>query len=149
MLVRQARHLRGDVAALPITAEEPRRYEAWISAPPDAKPGSYSGGVDIAIGGATVSVPIDVEILPVMLPAAPAPAGFYLDEAPHLTWFDETQRKRGAQLACDLHVLGRFGVNGNAPGLATPTDQGLNDFIDDSAAPARRAAARSSSPIRR
>ena len=131
LLTRTDRLLRGDPASLAIPSDEPRRYTAWASAPRDAKPGVYRGAIRIA-AGRTVTVPIEIEVLPVDLPEPASPAGFYLDEAPHLTWFDATRGDRGRQLGCDLATLARFGVLGDAPGLETPDAQGLAAFMQDS-----------------
>ena len=130
LLRRDDRLLRGDPASLPILPGEPRRYLAWASAPKDAKPGVYRGAVRLAAVG-RVTVPIEVEVLPVKLPEPASPAGFYLDEAPHLTWFDGAGGDRGRQLGCDLSTLARFGVLGDAPGLATPDARGRAAFLQD------------------
>jgi len=130
LLVRTDRLLRGDPGSLAISAAEPRRYVAWASAPKDAKPGLYRGAITLD-AGKTVAVPIEVEVLPVDLPEPASPAGFYLEEAPHLTWFAATRADRGRQLGCDLATLARFGVLGDAPGLAPPNREGLATFLDD------------------
>ncbi len=124
------RLLRGDAGSLPILADEPRRYVAWANAPRDAKPGLYRGAITFSVGKRIVA-PVEVEVLSVDLPAPASPAGFYLEEAPHLTWFGSTG-DRSRQLACDLATLARFGVLGDAPGLAAPDAQGLSTFLQDS-----------------
>ena len=130
LLVRTDRLLRGDAGSLAIPADEPRRYVAWAGAPKDAKPGIYRGAIALE-AGKTVTVPLEVEVLPVDLPDPASPAGFYLDEAPHLTWFAATRGDRGRQLGCDLATLARFGVLGDAPGLETPNREGLSTFVQD------------------
>ena len=40
-----------------------------------------------------------------------------------------TRGDRGRQLGCDLATLSRFGVLGDAPGLATPNREGLSTFF--------------------
>ena len=130
LLVRTDALLRGDPASLAISSDEARRYVGWVSAPTDAKPGLYRGSIVIG-AGETVSVPVEVEVLPVELPPPASPAGFYLDEAPHLTWFEATRGDRGRQLDCDLATLSRFGVLGNAPGLETPNKEGRSAFVQD------------------
>jgi hypothetical protein len=135
LLRRTARLLRGDPSSLPIRPNEPRRYEAWLSAANALRAGTYKGAIQVTVPSGRLTIPLVLEVLPVALPPAPAAAGFYLDEAPHLAWFEETKADRGPQLECDLRTLQQFGVNGSAPGLATPTDQGLSNFVVD----ARRA----------
>ncbi len=130
LLVRTDKLLRGDPGSLPISADEPRRYVAWASAPKTARPGVYRGAITLD-AGKTITVPLEVEVLPVDLPDPASPAGFYLEEAPHLTWFDATRGDRGRQLGCDLATLSRFGVLGDAPGLATPNREGFSTFIQD------------------
>jgi hypothetical protein len=136
LLVRAANFLRGEAASLPIEANEPRKYEAWVSADENTPPGLYKGAVKFAFPTGAAIVPIDVDVLPTALPTPPKPAGFYLDGAPHLNWFAETRGDRGRQLSCDLDVLRRYGITGNAPALSTPDGAGMSAFIDD----ARRAA---------
>ncbi|MGA8169938.1 MAG: hypothetical protein WB816_03765 [Methylocystis sp.] len=131
LLTREARLLRGEPGALPIRADEPRRYETWISAPEDLPAGVYRGAVDVALPSGVIRVPIVADVLPIVLPIPVAPAGFYLDEAPHLGWSEETRSERGRQLSCDLLELRKFGIVGNAPGLATPTGAGLGAFVED------------------
>ena len=133
LLQRTANQLRGDPASLPILVDEPRRYVAWVNAAPDAPPGRYRGSVSFTLDQARVQVPLEIEVLPVDLPAATSSAGFYLDETPHLTWFDETKLDRGRQLSCDLATLKSFGVLGDAPGLTTPNaPDDIRTFVADS-----------------
>ena len=108
--------LSGATDTLPLTAGVPRTYEIWIDVPAATQPGLYKGG--LVVGAA--SIPIELEVLPVKLPPARKPAGFYVDEAPHLTWFEEMAADRDRQAACDLEFLSRLGLTGSAPPLATP-----------------------------
>jgi hypothetical protein len=108
--------LSGATDALPIVAGVPRTYELWIDIPAATQPGLYHGA--LVVGVATI--PIDVEVLPVTLPPARKPAGFYVDEAPHLTWFPGMGGDRDRQAGCDLAFLSRLKLNGSAPPLATP-----------------------------
>ncbi|GLI94923.1 hypothetical protein [Methylocystis echinoides] len=135
LLRRTARMLRGDPSALPIVPGDPRRYEAWLSGANNLRPGAYKGVIRVTVPSGRLSIPLVVDVLPINLPPPSAVAGFYLDEAPHLTWFEETRPQRGAQLGCDLRTLQKFGVSGGAPGLSTPTAAGLAAFVQD----ARRA----------
>ena len=134
LLIRTATLLRGDPSSLRIMPEEPRQYVAWAAAPVGAPPGIYRGSVIFALDRERVRVPLEVEVLPVDLPPPSSPAGFYLDEAPHLTWFEETRVDRDRQMSCDLKTLQRFGVLDDAPGLTTPDGAaGLQSFVADSA----------------
>ena len=131
LLQRTDDFLRGDAENLPVRPDEPRRYLAWARAPENAPPGLYRGSVSFDFGTALVEVPLEVEVLPVDLPPVASPAGFYLDEAPHLDWFEATRGQRGRQLDCDLAVLNAYGVLGDAPALGTPDRAGLAGFLDD------------------
>lgn len=124
--------LRGDPSALPIEPGNSRTYQGWTSAPADAAPGVYTGRIEIATSAGRTSVPLEVEVLNAAPPPATRQAGFYLDEAPHLTWFPGSGGLRRAQIACDLGFLQRMGVNGNAPALATPAGGSEDSFIVDS-----------------
>jgi hypothetical protein len=57
----------------------------------------------------------------VRLPPVAKPAGYYLDEAPHATWFPGHEDVRTRQIACDLAVMQSLGLTGSAPALSTPT----------------------------
>ena len=105
---------------LPLKAGQPRKYEIWIDVPAATPPGVYNGGLLVGEIGRESLVPIEIEVLAVKLPPARKPAGFYLDEAPHLTWFEGMAADRDRQAACDMAFLARLGLNGSAPPLATP-----------------------------
>jgi hypothetical protein len=124
--------LRGDPSALAIEPGIPRTYQGWTSAPVDAVPGVYAGRIEIATSAGRTLVPLEIVVLNAAPPPATRQAGFYLDEAPHFTWFPGSGGMRRTQIACDLSFLQRLGVNGNAPALATPTGGGEDSFIVDS-----------------
>ncbi len=119
----------------PLIAGQPRTYEIWLDVPASAPAGVYRGALVIEAGAET-RIPIEIEVLPVDLPAA-KPAGFYLDEPPHLDWLPEGREARGRQIACDLSLMARLGLDGAAPALATPPRDGQGEFDADM----RRAAA--------
>lgn len=129
--------LRGEPSALPLLADVPRRFVGWVHAPEDAKAGVYKGRVRITTAEGELLAPLEVEVLPVRLPPANRPAGFYLDEAPHLTWFAEQGGERRRQLTCDVAFLSALGVRGNAPALSTPTPEDDDRFIVDNLTAAR------------
>ena len=129
--------LRGEPSALPLQAEVPRRYVGWVHAPEDAAAGVYTGRVRITTAEGDLVAPLEIEVLPARLPPATRPAGFYLDEAPHLTWFAEQGGERRRQLTCDVAFLSALGVRGNAPALSTPTPEDDDRFIVDSLTAAR------------
>ncbi|MDB5572525.1 MAG: hypothetical protein JWN93_3708 [Hyphomicrobiales bacterium] len=131
--------LRGEPADLPLHAGVPRRYVAWVSAPEGASPGVHRGSVTISAPGGKVVQPLEIEVMDAAPPAAPRPAGFYLDEAPHLTWFPGMGGERRKQVGCDLAILARLGITGNAPALATPVAGGEDAFVVDSLSAARNA----------
>ncbi len=130
--------LRADVEALPLQAERERRYEIWLQAPEDTPPGTYRGALSVQAAGSAVRLPIIAEVPDLRLPTH-GRAGFYLDEAPHWTWFGD-DAKRSRQIACDLDFLRSMGIHGNAPALATPTPPDFRAFVDDMRA-AKRAGA--------
>lgn len=122
--------LRSDISALPIAGGKSRSYELWISIPQGAQPGVYRGAV--ILGEAkTPQRPIEIEVLPAILPEVVKPAGFYLDESPQWSWFYGFNLHREEQLACDLKLLESLGITGNAPALSTPLGEGKQAFISD------------------
>ncbi|MBV9631623.1 MAG: hypothetical protein JO230_26240, partial [Xanthobacteraceae bacterium] len=120
LLVAQTDLLRADTASLPLGSARPRRFDAWISATDFALPGIRHGVVVVGEGSNMVRLPFEVEVLDVRLPPPPKPSGFYMDEAPHLTWFGGPGAARTLQVGCDLTYLAKLGIKGNAPPLPTP-----------------------------
>ncbi len=129
--------LRGEPGDLPLTAGVARRYVGWVSASASAKPGLYKGNVVITTQTGKVIAPLEIDVLDVALPPAPRPAGFYLDESPHFTWFPGMGGERRRQVGCDLTFLSRLGVTGNAPALATPVGDSEDAFVVDSLSAAK------------
>lgn len=123
--------LRADVSVLPVRTDRPRRYDMVVHVPPDAEPGLRRGEIVFVARGIRRTIPFEAEILPVRLPPTPAPVGFYLDEPPHLAWFGGDREARARRLACDLAVLRRFGLTGNAPAFSTPSPQDRSAFLAD------------------
>jgi len=124
--------LRADVESLPLGPERARTYEIWVQAPEDAPPGAYRGALSVRAGEGAVRLPIIAEVPDLRLPANDR-AGFYLDEAPHWTWFGNGAQ-RARQIACDLDFLGAIGIRGNAPALSTPAPPDARAFLDDARA---------------
>jgi hypothetical protein len=122
--------LSPDLTALPLRAGEMRRYDLWISVPDGTSPGVYRGAFGIA-QDPSVRIPIAVEVLPVTLPKAAKPAGFYLEEAPQWSFFWGQKESRRQQLACDLRLLESLGIAGNAPALAMPFAEDEETFLKD------------------
>lgn len=106
--------------AASIGPDYPRRYEMWFEPPADARPGVYTGAIEITTPAGVFTIPIDVVVLDVALPDAADPAGFYLVEAPHLTWFAGEPLRRQRQAACDVRLMTRFGLHGSAPAVRPP-----------------------------
>jgi hypothetical protein len=121
--------LRADVEALPLETERARRYEIWLQGPENAPPGTYRGALTVRADGGALRLPIIAEVPDLRLPKHDR-AGFYLDEAPHWTWFRDTGQ-RARQIACDLDFLASMGIRGNAPALATPMPPDFPAFLDD------------------
>ena len=107
--------------ALPLRSGEPRRHEIWVDVPADAIPGVWQGTLRVGDAAAPTRVPIVIEVLNVRLPPVAKPAGYYLDEAPHTTWFPGYEDVRDRQVACDLALMQSLGLTGSAPALSTPT----------------------------
>ena len=112
--------LSGAIGKFPIGTDMLRRYELWLDIAQSARPGVWGGLLVVGSSEAPHRIPISVEILPVLLPPAAKPSGFYLDEAPHLTAFDGGDAARRLQIVCDLALMRSFGLTGSAPTMATP-----------------------------
>jgi hypothetical protein len=131
LLTPQTELMRADASALPLRAGQARRFDAWITAPDFALPGVRHGVVVVGEGAAAVRLPFEVEVLDVKLPESPKPSGFYLDQAPHLTWFPSFRVARTLQVGCDLAYLAKLGVTGSAPAFQTPSPGREALFIAD------------------
>ncbi len=131
LLVIKDERLRSQIRKFPIQPDQPRRYEIWVDAPPKTSAGIYSGEIKIGDAASSATVALEIEVLPTELPPVAKPSGFYLDEAPHLTWFPWPADARRRQIACDLTTLTGFGINGNAPALSTPINNRNDDFMLD------------------
>jgi hypothetical protein len=113
--------LAGAAAAFPLRPGEPRTYEIWLDVPANASAGLWKGTFLVGDPAAPTRVPIEIDVLPVRLPPVTKPAGYYLDEAPHATWFPGQDDVRNRQIECDLALMQSLGLTGSAPALATPT----------------------------
>lgn len=135
--------LRGEFSALPLSANTPRRYVGWVHAPAQGgvSPAIHSSAVRISTGAGDIAIPLEVEVLPARLPPAPRAAGFYLDEAPHLTWFPGQSGQRRRQINCDIAFLASLDIRGNAPAMSTPTPEDDDRFIVDNLTAGRGGAA--------
>lgn len=122
LLAAGADHLRADLAALQLQAGLPRRLVVRLRIPSNAAPGSYVGGLQLYAGGRLLRRALKVEVLPVQLPPAPRPVGFYLEPPAWLDWFPELGGQRADWLRCDLQRLRAEGLSTVAPGLSTPGD---------------------------
>lgn len=133
LLEPRAAMLRGDIQRFPLQANTPRNYLVWINFPRGLAPGTYTAELVAKMqSGGERTIPLDIELLDVNLPPLAKPAGYYLDEAPQLTWFRENSSDRDAQNNCDLSFLSRFDITGNAPLLSTPFADRKNAFLADS-----------------
>jgi hypothetical protein len=120
VLARGDNMLAGNVAALPLRPGEARTYEIWLDVPANAAPGLWTGAVLVGDPAVPTRVAVEIEVLPVRLPPVAKPAGYYLDDAPHATWFPGQDDVRDRQVVCDLALMRSFGLNGSAPALSTP-----------------------------
>jgi hypothetical protein len=113
--------LAGNASKLPLQADEPRTYDLWIDVPANATAGLWRGAVLVGDVTAPTRVPLEVEVLDVKLPPVAKPAGYYLDDAPHNTWFPGSEEVRDRQIECDLTLMQSLDLTGSAPALSTPT----------------------------
>ena len=113
-------YLRGDMASLRLSDEQPRRIHVQVAIPPEAKPGEYSGKIQLFSHGELRLLDYHVRVLPVTLPELQTSVGLYLEPAPYYQWFKPLQDQAGKATACDLALLSQHGFTTVAPALATP-----------------------------
>ncbi len=107
------------------------KYTIWISASTSAKPGKYVMPLRLLTQTSSETFEFVVEVLAASLPPAAKPAGFYLDEAPHIMWATKPANARDRQLTCDQNFLSILGITGNAPAITTPVADNLPAFVAD------------------
>ena len=134
LLVPTPDHLRGELDAVKLVAQLPRRLNLRVHVPAGTAPGHYRGSLRVASHEQEVEQSINIQVLPVALPVVKRPVGVYLERAPHLGWFKELAGERQASLQCDLRLLRKAGLTGLAPPLATPVGSGEAQFLSDMAA---------------
>jgi hypothetical protein len=123
--------LIADLAGRTIDQYEARIYEIWVAVPANANAGIYRGGIYFSNGESQRFVPIETEVLPVKLPQPQKPSGFYLAEAPHLSFFPSLIMERQKQVGCDLALMKSFGLTGTAPPAAIPRRGDYGAFLSD------------------
>lgn len=124
--------LVADLARLPLETDTPRTYELWVSAPADAEPGLYLGGIEFQLPDGARRIPIEIEVLGVKLPAARKPAGFYHFAPAHYHWFKPLTGRLRRQTECDLQTFAFFdAVSGTAPSGSAAKIGQLNQFMTD------------------
>lgn len=125
-----ADRLRGDLGALKLKPDLPRRLDLLFSIPENAPPGLYRGEIAVTAGDETASTPLALEVLPATLPPLDRPVGLYLAEPPWYNWFQLAPADRDRAMGCDLFFLSRLGLTGLAPDFVTPTVDHLARFAD-------------------
>lgn len=123
--------LLADVEQLSLRTGAPRGYELWIDVPNGAAPGLYRGALDIKAGARSRAIPIEVTVLPVTLPQATKPTGFYLARAPHLSYFSGLTIEREQQVECDLTLMRGLGLTNTAPPIGGLGRVDLGAFASD------------------
>jgi hypothetical protein len=125
--------LVASASRLPVLAASnlPRHYEIWVDLPKSTGPGVFRGEFELRGTDVSVRIPIEINVLALELPTIAKPAGFYLENAPHLNWFDGQKWSRDRQKVCDLEWLHHFGIFGNAPALADPFPGDSAAFMQD------------------
>lgn len=112
----------GDLA---LRRQVPRRVVLHIPVPKDAPAGRYQGNIQLLSHQQLVQLPLAVEVLPLILPAASKPVGIYLETPPYLAWLNQNRELAKAETAaanrCDLETLAQLGITGIAPAL--PQDE--------------------------
>ncbi len=119
---------------LALRAGQARRIEVWVKVPTNARPGLYQGALEVADPdrpGDVHRVPFTVDVLPMRLPRATKPAGFYFGYPPHLSWLGATRGDRRRQAQCDMQRLVGFGLTGNTAAVETPLRGGTQPFIEE------------------
>lgn len=123
-LTDHALHAVGTIPSGSAPGTTHRLYEFWITGSTSLAAGRHVLELSVAGGSVKRTLPVTLEVIDVALPAPAKPAGVYLDESPHLTWFEGLQPNRNRQVACDARFVANLGLTGSAPALATPLGDG-------------------------
>lgn len=121
-LVLRDNRLISDLSRLPIDTVTPRVVELWVNVPAHAPAGLYRGSLEISGSGQRTRVPIEIEVLGVVLAAPAKPAGFYHFEPAQYHFFPALADRGRRETQCDLETLSFFGAAAGAspPGATMP-----------------------------
>ncbi len=118
-----------EATPLPLAAGRARSLWFDLHAPHEAKPGRHNGQLRLRFsGGATLDLPVGIDVAPWRLPPADVPVG-YLSLAPAYpsTNYREVDQRRAAEMTEALHLILRHGFNTVTGGLGGPNFQGYAD----------------------
>lgn len=122
--------LAGDAAGA-VPGRDGRLFEMWLSALSSMPSGRHTARLVVTAGTHRRILPVEITVIGVALPETPKPAGVYLDESPHFTWFPTLAGFRERQIRCDLELVSQLGLTGSAPALKTPLPETLDRFAAD------------------
>ncbi|PJG60146.1 hypothetical protein [Aeromonas cavernicola] len=122
------------LAGLTLQPSVPRRIVLHLPIPNDAPAGIYQGSIQLLSKHQLVQQPVQIEILPLRLPASLKPIGIYLEAPPYFNWLNQDTAQASQQIEaanrCDLTRLAQLGITGLSPALPQD-DAGIRNAISE------------------
>ncbi|TCT08002.1 hypothetical protein [Aquabacter spiritensis] len=120
--------LEGDLSHMRIVSGVPRRLNVTFTVPQTAR-GTLPVSLALDIAGVRVEARALVEVVPVTLPQADRPIGYYMAAPNWELWFPPTPDQVDRGMACDYAALRAFGITGISPELVAPTPDKLARYV--------------------
>lgn len=124
--------LDGDLSRMRVVSGIPRRLNVTFTVP-DGATGTFPVTLSMDIAGQTVEATAMVEVLPLRLPAADRPIGYYMAAPNWEVWFPPTDGEADRGMACDYSALRAFGITGVAPDTVAPTADKISRYVQQMA----------------
>lgn len=124
--------LDGDLSRMRIVSGIPRRLNVTFTVP-DTASGTLPITLSLDIAGVKVDATALVEVIPVRLPAADRPIGYYMAAPNWEIWFPPTPDQADRGMACDYAALRFFGITGVAPDTVAPTPDKMARYVQQMA----------------
>ena len=120
--------LEGDMSQMRIATGVPRRINVTFTVP-DTASAAFPVTLAMDIAGSHVEATVNVDVIPLALPATDRPIGYYVAAPNYETWFPPAPAEVDRQMACDFAALRSFGLTGVSPELIPPFPDTLGRYL--------------------
>ncbi len=120
--------LDGDLSHMRIANGIPRRLNVTFTVPDNAT-GTLPITLSVDIAGTQVQASAMVEVIPLLLPPADRPIGYYMAAPNWEVWWPPAPDEADRGMACDYNALRGFGITGLSPDTVAPTPDKLSRYV--------------------